>query len=86
MMVSDKKLELWIIKKLVRHKYWGKGHISSDNLVKGQDRKYKERLLEIADRLVKEGLLIKFPHGKERHYHLNKEYRREIHRIIESSV
>jgi len=86
MMVSDGELEFWIIKKLVRHEYWGKGHISGDNLVKGQDRKYKKRLLEIADRLVKKGLLVKFPHGKERYYHLNQEYRRDIYRMIESGV
>jgi hypothetical protein len=84
MAVSDAELELWIIKKLVRHGYWGKGHISADNLVKGQDRQYKERILEIADEMVKRGLLVKIPHGKERHYYLNTEYRKEIYRMIES--
>ena len=84
MRVSDKDLEIWIIKKLVRHRYWGKGHLSSDNLVKGQDRKYKEGILEIADKLVRKGLLVKFPHGKEKHYYLNQEYRKEIYRIIDS--
>ncbi len=82
--VSDKELEIWLIKKLVRHNYWGKGHISGDNLVKGQDRIYRERILEIADKLVKGGILVKFPHGKERHYYLNQEYRREIYKVIES--
>ena len=84
MQVSDKDLEVWIIKKLVRHEYWGKGHVSGDNLVKGQDRGYKKRILEIADKLVKRGLLVKFPHGKDKHYHLNQEYRKEIYRLIES--
>lgn len=84
MMLSDKDLEIWIIKKLVRHNYWGRGHISGDDLVKGIDRKYKGRILEIVDRLVKRGLLVKFPHGKEKHYYLNQEYRKEIYKIIES--
>jgi hypothetical protein len=84
MAISDAELERWIIKKLVRHGYWGKGHISADNLVKGQDRQNKERILKIADEMVKRGLLVKIPHGKERHYYLNTEYRKEIYRIIES--
>lgn len=82
-MVSDNEIEVWVIKKLVRHNYWGKGHISSDDLVKGQDRRYKDDILEIADGLVRKGILIRFPHGKEKHYYLNQIYRKEIYRIIE---
>lgn len=33
MAVSDSELEIWIVKKLVRHGYWSKGHISADNLI-----------------------------------------------------
>lgn len=82
-MTSDNEIRVWIIKKLVRHNYWGKGHISGDDLVKGQDRRYKDKILEIADNLVREGILVRFPHGKEKHYHLNQQYRKEIYRIIE---
>lgn len=82
-MTSDNEIRVLIIKKLVRHNYWGNGHISGDDLVKGQDRRYKDKILEIADNLVREGILIRFPHSKEKHYHLNQQYRKEIYRIIE---
>jgi len=82
--VDDSKLRIWILYKLHRHGYWGKGHISADNLTKGQSPGLKKQILNIADAMVKEGLLIRFPHGSETHYYLNKDMRVEIERLIES--
>ncbi len=84
MEISDKDIEKWIIKKLVRKRCWGKGHLSADNLVKGQDRLYKSRMLEVADELMRRNILVSFPHGGEKHYYLNSKARKEIYRIVGS--
>ncbi|ODS35592.1 hypothetical protein BEH94_07725 [Candidatus Altiarchaeales archaeon WOR_SM1_SCG] len=83
MELSDDALKSWIIKKLVRKQCWGKGHISGDNLVKGSPPELKKRLLRIANTLVKEGNLVKFPHDSEEHYYLNPNRRKDIYKIIE---
>ena len=83
MMPSDDDLKSWIIKKLVRKWCWGKGHLSGDNLVKGSPPELKKRLLKVTKILVKEGILVGFPHGSEDHYYLNLHRRKDIYRIIE---
>ncbi|MCK4491190.1 MAG: hypothetical protein KAU03_01100 [Candidatus Altiarchaeales archaeon] len=81
--MEDVEIKAWILYKLKRKGCWGKGHLSDDNLAKGQSRELKKRILRIADELVTEGYLVKFPHGKEKHYYLNKEFREEINNLID---
>lgn len=83
--MEDIEIRVWLLYKLKRKGCWGKGHISADNLVKGQDSIHKKRILKIADGMVGEGLLIRFPHGREMHYHLNRKFIKEILRLLEES-
>ncbi len=83
MELNEEDLKSWIIKKLVRKQCWGKGHLSGDNLVKGSPQELKKILLKVTNTLVKECLLIRFPHGSEDHYYLNPNKRKKIYRIID---
>jgi len=83
--VDERDIRVWLLNKLKRKGCWGEGHLSADNLVKGQDRRFKKMILKTADKLVKEGLLVRFPHGSQNHYYLNRESREEIERIIDGS-
>ncbi len=83
MTISERELQGWIIKKLVRHRYWGKAHISEDNLAKGKPPQVKKQIIKVARELVREGLLVMFPHGAEHHYYLNPNQRKKIYEIVE---
>ena len=80
--LSDKQLMLWLIKKLVRRECWGKYHISEDDLIKGQEKGYKKRILKIAGELVKKGLLVRIPYTGEKHYYLNRYQKDEIYEVV----
>lgn len=76
----------WIIRKLHLHGCWGKGHVSLDNLAKGIHPSSKKIILKEVKQLVREGILIQFPHGGEQHIYLNRYRIDEIREIIESPV
>ncbi len=62
---------------------WGKRHVSETNLVKPYKHMKKE-VLKQADSLVKEGILVKFPHSGESHYYLNPRMGNTIKEIIKN--
>jgi len=60
-MVSDKELKSALLHKLVRRGKWGHSHTSFDNLSKGFLPHLKGRLKELAEALLREGLLLSKP-------------------------
>ena len=79
-----KELKIWLLRKLLRQNCWGKGHISEDYIARGKPKNMKKIIIKICNDLVKEGLLVSFPHKGQKHYYLNPRRREEILEIIGS--
>ena len=78
LMVSQvKELKIWLLRKLLRQNCWGKGHISEDYIARGKSKNMKKIILKLCDNLVRESLLVRFPHGNQKHYYLNPKRREE---------
>ncbi len=50
-----------LLRKLVKHGYWGSRHTSFDNLPKGFPTHLHKEVKKVAKELIKEGLLLKKP-------------------------
>jgi hypothetical protein len=72
-----------LLKKLRRRGNWGNSHTAFDDLPRGFPKDLRGSVKEIADELVKEGLLQDKPTGYGRHVSLNPQRKAEIDRIIE---
>lgn len=81
-MASDSELEIKLIAKLRRIGAWGAHHICESNLQKRFPKHERGRVLKIAERLRKEGLLVKRPSSHEYQWFLNIMRREEIEKRI----
>ncbi|NCN39320.1 MAG: hypothetical protein COY38_03385 [Candidatus Aenigmarchaeota archaeon CG_4_10_14_0_8_um_filter_37_24] len=81
MKLGKEQIKDWIIFKLSYKRIWEKRHISETNLVKPY-KEMKKNIIKQADILVKEGILVKFPHTGETHYHLNPRMGDKIKEIV----
>ncbi len=79
---QTEELKIWLLRKLLRQNCWGKGHISEDYIAREKSKGTKKTIIKISDDLVKEGLLVSFPHGNQKHYYLNSNRREEILEMI----
>ncbi len=75
-----------ILKKLYRRGNWGNSHTAFDDLPRGFPKDLRGSVKEIADDLVKEGLLLDKPTGYGRHVSLNPRRKAEIDRIIKEDL
>ena len=83
MKLSEQQIKSWLIFKLSYKRMWGKRHVSETNLVK-PFKHMKKEIIKQASELVKEGLLVKFPHSGENHYYLNPRMGDEIKGIVKN--
>lgn len=61
-MLTEKEIELWIIKKLLRHHVMCKHHIDIRDVLKGADPQYYMLIKDVIKTMIKKGYLVKFPH------------------------
>jgi hypothetical protein len=71
-----------LLKKLRRRDNWGNSHTAFDDLPRGFPKDLRGSVKDIADDLVKDGLLLDKPTGYGRHVSLNPKRKAEIDRII----
>ena len=71
-----------LLKKLRRRDNWGNSHTAFDDLPRGFPKDLRGSVKDIADDLVKDGLLLDKPTGYCRHVSLNPKRKAEIDRII----
>jgi len=75
-----------ILKKLRRRDNWGNSHTAFDDLPRGFPKNLRGNVKDLADDLIKEGLLLEKPTGYGRHVSLNPRRKAEIGRIIEETL
>ncbi len=68
---SDEYIEATLLRKLFKKRCFGKGHMSESNLPKGFPSHLRKRVLGIADKLLREGLLQKHPTHHEMQWNIN---------------
>ncbi len=82
MKLSPDEIRFRIIKKLVRHRVWGTYHIDQDDVPKGMPPELRNEVMHTLDDMVKEGLIIRFPHLGKRKVYLNLYKKKEIEDIL----
>ncbi|MEA3254348.1 MAG: hypothetical protein U9Q22_00755 [Candidatus Altiarchaeota archaeon] len=80
----ETKLKIWILKKLHNRGYWSRRPMNLDDLTQGLPSHISKKLVkELADELVKEGLLIKKPGRLGFRYGLNSHKKTKIEELLE---
>jgi hypothetical protein len=85
MKLSDEdynKIKLHILRKLVVHTTWGGKHTSFDNLQKGLPNELRGSCREVANDLIKEGILLSHPTSYGLQVSLNPRRAEEIKNIL----
>lgn len=82
MKLSFNEIRFRIIKKLVRHRVWGTYHVDDDDIPKGMPPELRKDIMKELDIMVKEGLIVRFPHSGKKRVYLNSNRRKEIEEII----
>lgn len=71
-----------LLKKLRRRGNWGESHTAFDDLPRGFRKDLRGDVKDIAEDLIREGLLLSHPTGYGTHVSLNPQRKIEIDRII----
>ena len=82
MKLSKDEIRFRIINKLVRHRVWGIYHIDEDDVPKGMPPELRKDIMKELDAMVKEGLIIRFPHLGKRKIFLNPQRRKEFEDLV----
>ena len=85
-MEQEKAIRRKLLKKLYMHRIVQHKHTSIDNLPKGFPPHIRGRVREVAEQLIKEGLLLSKPTGYGLEISLNHERIKEIEHIIEEEL
>ncbi len=79
---SEEEMKADILHKLFRKRKWGASHTSIDNLHKSCPPHLKGKYIEVADELIKVGLVLAKPTGYGVEVSLNPRRREEIIIIV----
>ena len=82
MKLSSDEIRFRILKKLVRHRVWGTYHIDEDDVPKSMPPEIRKEIMKELDNMIKEGFIVRFPHGNKRKVHLNFHKKDEIEEIL----
>jgi len=82
MKLSKEEIRFRIIKKLVRHRVWGTYHIDEDDVPKGMPPELRKDIMRELDVMVREGLVIRFPHLGKRKIFLNPNKKGEFEELV----
>lgn len=83
-MATDEDIKRTILRKMLRHGYIGGKHTSIKNLPKGFPKSERNRVMQIAKRMLKEGYFIPRPKPDGLHVSLNPRILSQIRYEIES--
>ncbi|MFH1255844.1 MAG: hypothetical protein V1494_00995 [Candidatus Diapherotrites archaeon] len=83
---SDAFLRAKILFRLARKRKWGHSHTAFDNLKMGFKPREHGKVKELAETLIKEGLILRKPTGYGLHVSLNHERAQEIKQIIKNML
>lgn len=82
MKLSSVELRKIILRKMVRHTWWGGKHTAFDNLPKGFPKEFWKDVKKEAEKLIREGFIVKKPTSYGLHVSLNVKMKSEIEKII----
>ncbi len=82
MKLSSLEVERWILKKMVRHNWWGGKHTAFDEIPKGAPKEHWKAIRKELKQLIRAGLVIPKKTGYGLHISLNVKKKVEIERII----
>ena len=82
MKLSNFEIRKQILRKMVRHNYWGGKHTAFDNIPKGFPKHLWKEVKKEIKQLIREGFIAKKPTGYGLHVSLNIQMKAEIERII----
>jgi hypothetical protein len=82
MKLSSFEIRRRILRKMVRHNFWGGKHTAFDNVPKGFPKELWKEVKKELEQLIREGFVVKKPTGYGLHVSLNVKMKSEIERII----
>lgn len=82
MKLSPEGIRWRILRKMVRHRWWGGKHTAFDNLPKSFPKELWKEVKEEVRELIRGGFLIEKPTGYGLHVSLNVQKKAEIERIV----
>lgn len=82
MKLSSFEIRQRILRKMVRHSWWGGKHTAFDNVPKGLPKELWKHVKNELEQLVREGIVIKKPTSYGLHVSLNVGMKAEIEKII----
>jgi hypothetical protein len=71
-----------LLRKFYRHGIWGAGHMREDNVPKGFQDHLRKKVMEIAEELIRKGILCKKPTSHGIQWYANRDRLEEIEKII----
>ena len=81
MKLSNYEIRKWILKKMMRHNWWGGKHTAFDNIPKGSPKHIWKEIRNELELLIKENYVLKKPTGYGLHVSLNVKMKAEIEKI-----
>jgi len=82
MKLSSFEIRQRILRKMVRHRWWGGKHTAFDNIPKGFPKELWKDVKKELEQLAREGLIVKKPTGYGLHVSLNVRMKAEIERMV----
>jgi ATP-dependent DNA ligase len=82
MKLSSFEIRRRILRKMVRHSWWGGKHAAFDNIPKGFPKELWKDVKKELEQLAREGIVIKKPTGYGLHVSLNVRMKAEIERMV----
>ncbi|MDO8537415.1 MAG: hypothetical protein Q7S21_00860 [archaeon] len=82
MKLSNFEIRKQILRKMVRHNYWGGKHTAFDNIPKGFPKHLWKEVKQELEQLIREGFIVKKPTGHGLHVSLNVQMKAEIEKIV----
>jgi hypothetical protein len=82
MKLSSFEIRQRILRKMVRHNWWGGKHTAFDNIPKGFPKELWKDVKNELKQLAREGFVVKKPTGYGLHVSLNVGMKPEIEKII----
>lgn len=72
----------WILKKMVRHRWWDGKHTAFDDIPKGAPKEQRKKIKKEVKKLIREGLIVPKKTGYGLHVSLNVKKKAEIEKIV----
>lgn len=81
-MENEETIRITLLRRLAKHGYWGGRHTAFDNLHKGFPRHLGKEIKKIAEKIIKQNILIPKPTSYGLYISLNPRMKEMIEKII----